>query len=55
MEDGHRLSEDYSFCKKWIDCGGEIWANVDEFVEHIGMYTYGGIALDRLRHNLIEK
>jgi hypothetical protein len=54
-DQGHRISEDYSFCKKWVDqCSGEIWANVDEYIEHVGMFEYGGVYLEKLKHNLIK-
>ena len=37
--DGVLSSEDVSFCKRWIQCGGEIWALIDQTVIHVG----GGI------------
>ena len=27
-EDGTYLSEDFAFCKRWTDMGGEIWADL---------------------------
>jgi hypothetical protein len=49
-EDGTRLGEDYSFCKRWhsID-GNEIWALVDESIGHVGDMIYGAPYLNRLR------
>ena len=36
--DGKRLSEDYSFCHRWRRlCGGEIWANVNHTIAHVGL------------------
>ncbi len=35
-----RLSEDLSFCRRWHDCGGEIWANVNHKISHIGSFDY---------------
>ena len=40
-EDGSELSEDLSFCQRWLDCGGEIWANVHHPIGHIGGKEYG--------------
>jgi hypothetical protein len=34
--DGVLSSEDASFCKRWIQCGGEIWALIDQTVIHVG-------------------
>lgn len=35
--------EDYSFAARWVDdCGGEIWANVDEPITHVGRTRYLG-------------
>jgi hypothetical protein len=37
-----RLSEDFAFCHRWHKlCGGEIWANTDSAVTHIGLHRYG--------------
>lgn len=30
------LSEDVSFCRRWEQCGGEIWAAINHEVAHIG-------------------
>ncbi|WP_181707480.1 hypothetical protein [Chthonobacter rhizosphaerae] len=30
------LGEDYAFCRRWTDCGGEIFVVIDEFVFHVG-------------------
>ncbi|GJE58758.1 hypothetical protein [Methylobacterium trifolii] len=47
--DGSYLGEDYGFCDRWVrDCGGEIWACVDEPVGHIGRMAYRGTALSKL-------
>lgn len=42
IKDGNRrLSEDVSFCIRWREfCGGEIWANVDYKVDHIGSFNF---------------
>ena len=36
--DTERLSEDVSFCRRWVNqCGGRIYANVDSRVTHTGI------------------
>lgn len=46
-EGPRRLSEDVSFCHRWKQCGGEIWANVAHSISHVGPFDfavrYGGI------------
>jgi len=41
-EDGTYLSEDFAFCKRWIDIGGEIWADLDSRLNHVGPMTFRG-------------
>ena len=41
-EDGTYLSEDFAFCKRWTDMGGEIWADLDSRLSHVGPTTYHG-------------
>jgi hypothetical protein len=41
-EDGTYLSEDFAFCKRWIDIGGEIWADLNSKLEHVGPMTFRG-------------
>lgn len=38
---GRPLSEDYAFCERWRQCGGEVWCGVEYPVGHIGSFTYG--------------
>lgn len=41
LEDDRRLSEDVSFCYRWREeCGGEVWANVDHKISHVGPFDY---------------
>lgn len=35
-----RLSEDLSFSKRWIDLGGEIWANINHPIGHVGRHEF---------------
>lgn len=37
---GFRLSEDMSFCKRWRDCGGEVWANINHRISHVGPFDF---------------
>jgi hypothetical protein len=36
------LSEDYSFCKRWTDMGGEIWVDLTAKLDHAGLMTFRG-------------
>lgn len=41
-EKGDYLSEDYSFCKRWTDMGGEIWADFQSRLNHTGPEMFKG-------------
>jgi hypothetical protein len=41
-EDGTYLSEDFAFCKRWTDMGGEIWVDRDSRLSHVGPATFCG-------------
>lgn len=41
-EDGTYLSEDFAFCKRWTDVGGEIWADLNSKLNHVGPMTFCG-------------
>ena len=44
-ETGTYLSEDFSFCKRWTDMGGQIWADLQSRLNHVGPATfYGDVA-----------
>ncbi|MBV9862956.1 MAG: hypothetical protein JO267_12520 [Alphaproteobacteria bacterium] len=36
------LSEDFTFCKRWTDMGGEIWADLRSRLTHVGRFEYCG-------------
>lgn len=38
------MSEDYTFCKRWRDMKGEIWADLTIQLNHIGYFTFKGDA-----------
>jgi len=41
-EDGTYLSEDFAFCKRWTDIGGDIWADLNSKLNHVGPMTFCG-------------
>jgi hypothetical protein len=41
-ENGTYLSEDFSFCRRWIAMGGEIWADLASSLNHVGPYVFRG-------------
>jgi hypothetical protein len=48
-ETGQYLSEDYAFCRRWSDLGGEIWADVESPLTHVGHAAYSGSLIKALR------
>jgi len=39
---GCYLSEDFSFCRRWTEMGGEIWADIESRLSHVGGTTCHG-------------
>jgi hypothetical protein len=39
---GFYLSEDYTFCKRWVDMGGEIWVDLHSKLTHVGPFAFHG-------------
>jgi hypothetical protein len=39
---GTYLSEDFAFCKRWTDIGGEIWADIESRLDHVGPAVFRG-------------
>lgn len=39
---GIYLSEDFSFCRRWTDIGGEIWADMQSRLIHLGSIPFQG-------------
>ena len=39
---GEYLSEDYAFCRRWTDLGGEIWIDTQSKLNHTGPITFHG-------------
>lgn len=38
--DKRYLSEDYTFCRRWQQIGGEIWIDPNTKLNHVGSYTF---------------
>lgn len=41
-ETGTYLSEDFSFCRRWTTMGGEIWADMNSRLTHVGAVDFAG-------------
>ena len=41
-DQGHYLSEDWLFCRRWRELGGEIWADSKALLSHLGAYEFAG-------------
>jgi len=39
--DGGHLDHDYSFCRRWVVRGGEVWAETNAQIRHVGDFRYG--------------
>jgi len=37
---GRYLTEDWSFCRKWRELGGQIWADTSIPLVHVGYYRF---------------
>jgi hypothetical protein len=42
ISDGQSLPEDYSFCKRWRQIGGEIWIDLESRLAHVGTHVWRG-------------
>src|SRR5579863_9068243 len=42
QKSGYYLSEDFSFCRRWTDMGGEIWVDYTSRLNHVGLMVYRG-------------
>lgn len=40
------ISEDLSFCIRWRQCGGQVWANINYKMSHVGDFDYSARYLD---------
>jgi hypothetical protein len=39
---GEYLSEDFAFCRRWTDLGGEIWLDLRSKLSHMGQQEFAG-------------
>lgn len=42
ISNGIYLSEDWTFCERWIGIGGEVWAHSGAVLNHVGHYEFNG-------------
>jgi|TARA_R100001510_G_scaffold50815_1_gene50114 hypothetical protein len=42
--------EDFGFCQRWVDIGGKVYAYIDEYITHVGEYSYCG----RFKDDLVQ-
>lgn len=40
------VSEDLSFCIRWRECGGKVWAAIGHRISHVGPYDFAARYLD---------
>jgi hypothetical protein len=52
-ETGIYLSEDYAFCRRWLQRGGRIWLDTQSKLTHIGAHNFRGDSTLRLSETLI--
>ncbi|MBR7618108.1 hypothetical protein JKL49_01800 [Phenylobacterium sp. 20VBR1] len=45
-ETGEHLSEDYAFCRRWRDLGGQVFADFQTRLTHVGHAAYAGSLMD---------
>lgn len=53
--DGTRLSEDFSFCHRWRQCGGQIWANTAHHITHVGLHRFKARYSDRAPGRIVVR
>lgn len=54
VRDGRYWSEDYTFCHRWREIGGEIWVDPRMRIEHVGNYVYAGKFEDAFKARRLE-
>lgn len=42
------LSEDYAFCRRWQEMGGDVWADITTPLSHTGSHPFSGNILERI-------
>lgn len=51
---GGIIRDDLAFCARWYQSGGEVWANIANYVGHHGEHDYGACYLDEWKKQKIE-
>jgi hypothetical protein len=51
---GVKLSEDFAFCDRWLRCGGDVWANVNHLIGHVGPHNFAIRYADFLENKAAE-
>lgn len=52
-QDDQALSEDYSFCHRWVHgCGGKIFVNISHDITHVGDIAIEAKFLDKMQQDL---
>ena len=46
------LSEDYAFCQRWLQLGGEIWVDLLCDLSHLGSYNFRGSYLKTIEKHI---
>src|SRR2546430_9197977 len=46
LPDGGIVSEDLSFCIRWRQAGGQVWASIGHRISHVGPYDFAARYLD---------
>lgn len=42
------MAEDLSFCTRWRQAGGEVWASIDQEIAHVGVMSFRARMIDAL-------
>ena len=48
------LSEDYAFCQKWIDIGGDMWLDLTCNLTHIGSFDFKGSVYTSIKDSIVS-
>ncbi|HKF07206.1 MAG TPA: hypothetical protein VKB89_00545 [Xanthobacteraceae bacterium] len=48
IKDRGRVSEDLSFCMRWNQIGGEVWAAIGHYISHVGPHDFRARYLDNI-------
>lgn len=53
--DSGRVSEDFSFCRRWRQTGGKVWAATHHSVTHVGPHAYEGTYSEWVRGEIVAR